>query len=187
MNISQIKQILGKFYNGETTLDEERSLEAFFLEERPWEEDLIPLKKQFMVYHEMKTFQPDITGMEQKVADQIKALEEQSLPRVRTLPVTKWLAAASIVLLIGFAGIMGYRLQHDKVKDTYSDPQLAYKEAEKALLFVSQQMNKGMQPLNHINKMNTATRNLKALEKIDESLGMLQLVSIVNSSSNLKK
>jgi hypothetical protein len=187
MNIIQIKQLLEKFYNGETTLDEEKAMEAYFLEEHPADKELLDLKKQFMLYHQMRGYQPDIASLKQKIASGIDELEEKAIPRERTLHMTRWLAAASILLLVGFAGILAYHMQKDKSKDTFSNPQMAYQEAEKTLLFVSQQMNKGMQPLNHISKINTAAQNLKVLNKMDESMGMLKLVSIVNKSSNLKK
>jgi hypothetical protein len=82
---------------------------------------------------------------------------------------------------------MIFQSQNRKTPDTYSDPQLAYIETQKALLYISQKMNKGMKPLSNVSKINAGTEPLKNLGKLDESLGMLTLVSFVNQSSNLKK
>ena len=93
----------------------------------------------------------------------------------------------AVALMMGIAGVIVYQTKINNVKDTFTDPQLAYNETQKTLLYVSQKMNKGIEPLANISKINTGTNKLKTLEKIDQSLGMLNLVSFINRSSNLKK
>jgi hypothetical protein len=89
--------------------------------------------------------------------------------------------------MIGLAGIFLYQRSSSKATDTYTDPKLAYLETQKALLYVSEKMNKGIKPLSNVAKINSATSQLKSLEKMDRSLEMLNLVSIINVSSNMKK
>ena len=72
-------------------------------------------------------------------------------------------------------------------KDTFDDPQLAYLEAQKTLLYVSKTMSKGMEPLKNVSKINEGTGHLKTLKKLDSGLEMMNMVSIINKSTNLKK
>jgi hypothetical protein len=95
--------------------------------------------------------------------------------------------AASIALIVGISGLLIYNAQNRASKDTFSDPRLAYLETQRTLLYISNKMNKGIEPLSNISKINTGTEELRNLGKIDKSLGMLNLVSFVNKSSNLKK
>lgn len=104
---------------------------------------------------------------------------------------TNWIpriaVAASIAVLIGISGVVVLNKEWHREKDTFSDPQLAYAEAQKTLLYVSQKMNQGMKPLNAVSKINAGAKPLKSLKKLDHSMDMLNRVSFMNQSSNLKK
>jgi len=187
MDISQIKHLLAKYFEGNTTLEEEKVLQAHFTEEREIAADLLPLKNQFMLFQTGRDFKFDIVTLESKIAGQIDALDQQIKAVPQRLNISRFLIAASVALMMGIAGVIVYQTKINNVKDTFTDPQLAYNETQKTLLYVSQKMNKGIEPLANISKINTGTNKLKTLEKIDQSLGMLNLVSFINRSSNLKK
>jgi hypothetical protein len=187
MEISQIKHLLAKYFEGNTTLEEEKVLQGYFTEEHEIEADLLPLKNQFMLFQTGRDLKFDNGGLESKIAGQIDELDQQIKAAPRTLNISRFLIAASIALTIGLAGVIVYQTQKNNTRDTFTNPQLAYNETQRALLYVSQKMNKGIEPLSNISKINTANDKLKTLEKMDESLGMLNLVSFINRSSNLKK
>jgi len=98
----------------------------------------------------------------------------------------RYAVAASYLLLVGTAAFFVFRNTGNKLTDTYSDPQLAYLEAEKTLMFVSEKINLGMQPLSNIEAMNTGTRPLKSLEKMEENLAIFGFFTFVNQSSSIK-
>jgi hypothetical protein len=101
--------------------------------------------------------------------------------------ITRLAVAATIAVLIGISGIIVLNKEWHKERDTFSDPQLAYAEAQKTLLYISQKMNQGIKPLNSVSKINAGAKPLKSLKKLDHSLDMLNRVSFMNQSSNLKK
>jgi hypothetical protein len=187
MEINQIRQLLAKYSEGNTTLKEEKVLQAYFTEEREIDMDLLSWRHQFVVIKAGREYNFDITGLETKILSTIDGQISQAEPKNRKIYFYRMLIAASVAIMIGISGVIFYQLQKNNNKDTFTDPQLAYNETQRALLYVSQKMNKGIEPLSNISIINTATKQLKTLEKMDQSLGMLNLVSFINSSSNLKK
>ena len=187
MDKVQIQQLLTKYFEGNTTLEEERFLQEYFAAGAGIDEDLHSMKKHFELFRIGSRLSFDTVAIESGILKCIESYEHEMHPPVRQINLTKLLIAASIALVITFSGIFFLKNKNSSLHDTYSDPQLAYQETQKALLYVSQKMNKGLDPLSKISKINTGTSQLKKLEKMDESLGMLNLVSIINQSSNLKK
>jgi hypothetical protein len=185
MEYNQIKQLLTRYFEGETTLEEEKMLREYFTGEGEIPADLVTSGRSFMLFKTAAGYKPDVSELESRLSalidDQTVAIHPASK---RTL--YRFLAVASIALLIGISGLFIYRGQNVP-RDTFSDPVAAYSEAQRTLLYISDKMNQGMKPLSHITAINTGTDKLKSLEKMDESMGMLNLVSFINKSSNLKK
>jgi hypothetical protein len=186
MKNNRIQQLVQKYLEGNTTLEEERILAQFFSDAGEVDDDLRPLKLQFELFNKGRELSFDAVSLESAILGRIEDFEKLQVPAVKRFNISRLLVAASIALLITVSGVLVFRAQN-RLKDTYSDPRLAYYETQKTLLYISQKMNKGIQPLSNISKINSSTRHLKKLEKIDESMGMLNLVSFINHSSNLKK
>jgi len=186
MDIDQIKLLLTRYFKGDTTLEEERMLHRFFTGEGEIPAELIAFRHQFMLIKDAADDKLDPRKLEQRIVEMIDK-ESVSLSVRQSRPLVRLLIAASIALMIGISGLIIYHKMNSGARDTFTDPQLAYSEAQRALLFVSQKMNKGIEPLSNVSKINTGTDKLRSLAKMDESLGMLNLVSFINRSSNLKK
>lgn len=186
MDTNQVKQLLAKYSEGNTTLFEEKALLEYFTEEHEIDADLKSWKAQFTILKNCRELKFDISGLESKIAEQIDG-SVKIPPSSRKLHVSRFLVAASIALMITIGGVIFFQIQRNQTKDTFTDPQIAYHETQKALLYISLKMNKGIEPLSNISKISTGSDKLKTLEKMDESLGMLNLVSFINKSSNLKK
>jgi len=187
MDINQIKLLLTKYFDGQTTLEEEKLLQGYFTGEAEIPDELVTYKQQFMLVSESAHTLHDTGKLQQKISELIDNQTVTIQPIHRQKLLYRYLVAASVILMIGVSGILIYQARNSRIKDTYTDPRLAYQEAQKALLYVSQKMNKGIEPLSNVNKLTAGTDKLKALEKMDESMGMLNLVSIINRSSNLQK
>jgi hypothetical protein len=187
MEYNQIKQLLTRYFDGETTLEEEKMLREYFTGEGEIPADLVSSGQLFMLLRTAAGDKPDARELESRLSalidDQTVAMHPVSKQRM----LYRFLAAASVVLLIGVSGIFIYRSQNTVPRDTFADPVAAYSEAQRTLLYISEKMNQGMKPLSHITAINTGTEKLKSIEKMDESMGMLNLVSFINKSSNLKK
>lgn len=187
MDINQVKLLLTKYFDGETTLEEERMLQGYFSDETEIPDELITYRQQFMLLSSSARTEHDTGKLDLRISEMIDNLDTALPKQGRGKSLYRYLAAASIVLMLGVSGILIYQARSSAVTDTYADPKIAYLEAQRALMYVSQKMNKGIDPLYNVSKINAGTEQLKALEKMDESMGMLNLVSIINRSSNLKK
>jgi hypothetical protein len=186
MDIKEIQVLLEKYFEGETTLEEDQALLDYFSGEnidsklRPWQQQFLLLKSG----REPLVFDPEF---ESRLAGLIEAQEEVPQHEHRSRWISRLAVAATIAVLIGISGVIVLNKEWHKEKDTFSDPQLAYAEAQKTLMYVSQKMNQGMKPLNAVSKINAGSKSLKSLKKLDHSLDMLNRVSFMNQSSNLKK
>jgi hypothetical protein len=186
MDIKEIQVLLEKYFEGETTLEEDQALLDYFSGEnidsklRPWQQQFLLLQSG----REPLVFDPEF---ENRLAGLIEAEQVIPLREHKSRWITRLAVAAAIAVLIGISGVIVLNKEWHREKDTFSDPQLAYAEAQKTLLFVSQKMNQGMKPLNAVSKINAGSKPLKSLKKLDHSQDMLNRVSFMNQSSNLKK
>jgi hypothetical protein len=186
MESDQIRLLLAKYFEGNTTLEEDKQLQDYFTT-AAIEEEFLPFKKQFDIFRSGSRYPNVLPEMEARILENIDKYEAKSRSPKKAFYVSRLLIAASIALIIAFSGVLFIKNQNSGLKDTYSDPQLAYLETQKALLFVSQKMNKGIEPLSNLSKISSGSEQLKNIEKMDKSLEMLNFVSFINQSSNLKK
>jgi hypothetical protein len=186
MDIKEIQALLEKYFEGDTNLEEDQALLDYFSGENI-DSKFRALQQQFLLLQsgrEPLVFDPEF---ENRMADLIEQQQETPNHAHKSRWITRLAVAATIAVLIGISGIVVLNKEWRKEKDTYSDPRIAYAEAQKTLLYVSQKMNQGMKPLNAVSKINAGAKPLKSLKKLDHSMDMLNRVSFMNQSSNLKK
>ena len=130
MELRQIEMLLGKYFEGETTLQEEKELKAYFSssEVAPQLESYTPMFANFQ---------------KQKEVQFTKALPLQ--PRKQNH--VKWIGvAASLVALFGTLLYFNSEKTSDDL-GTFSNPEEAFRETQKALNMVSVEVNKGVQSI----------------------------------------
>lgn len=132
MESKQVEILLEKYFEGKTTLQEERELKYYFSsgEVMPIFE---PYKKIFCGFAEQK---------------KVKFIKNQSFkPKNRS---KKWIGlAASFTLLLGVAWF--YFNQNKKENlGTFSSPEEVYLETQKALQMVSNELNKGKESVAYL-------------------------------------
>jgi hypothetical protein len=180
--------LLEKYFEGLTSLGEEALLYGYFSGDVIAEE-LLPYREQFRMLQAGREPLPTDTAFEERLACLLEddATRENPVPvrRIRLFP--RLAAAATVALIVGVSVLVVVQHRSDRNKDTFTNPQLAYLEAQKTLLYVSKTMNKGMEPLKNVSKINEGTGHLKNLKKLDSGLEMMNMVSIINKSTNLKK
>lgn len=135
MELRQIEILLEKYFEGETTLQEEKKLKAYFSssEVAPHLESYIPMFANFQ---------------KQKEVQFTKALPLQ--PRKQNY--VKWIGvAASFVALFG---TLLYFNPQENSNDlgTFSNPEEAFIETQKALNMVSTEVNKGIKSIEILNE-----------------------------------
>ena len=145
MKIQEIERLLEKFYKGETTLEEERLLNEFFgKKEVP---SHMAADRDFFAWksgasEDFKTgagFQEDILRAIQK--DQVQRLQSPSYFNKQLY----WLAGVAATLLIIVGAYFSF-LRYTP-EDTFENPEIAYLETKKVLLYVSSKLNEGTDPV----------------------------------------
>ena len=195
MNEEELKRLIEKYYNGESTEEEESSLRNYF------RKDNIPdgyeaEKLIFSYYTEAAEFSEPSIDFEARLMAGIDASEING----RSGKISRYLlpflsAAAGLLILVG-----SYFLFFNKTdsRDTFTDPEMAYAETVKILRDVSSQLNHGAQVLEPVGKMNEITRKsfetinkpsrivekkLKSLDYIQKAISL----SHINVEKNLNK
>lgn len=145
------ERLLEKYYNGDTTLAEEQWLKKHVFEVEETVEQLI--------------FKDIDTLEQQHTKSNIPNKKEQNI-RMRFITVCSLVAAAVVVLFVWnplgsyfranvFETKIGNEiLVSNTIEGTIEDPEIALEQAQKALTFVSEKLNTGMENIDHLNKLN---------------------------------
>lgn len=179
--------MLDRFYQGETSMEEEKLLQDYFASPSIPEE-LMPDRDLFRALGTAGESVPVPEDLNQKILDVIDQ-QEKKVVRTRRISVFS-LSGLAAGLLVVIALYVGYfndngsaRLAANQLTDTYEDPQKAYEEARKTLAYVSAKLNTGTSELEHVVKASkSASDPLKSLSKINKGskelslLGQLQRV-----------
>jgi hypothetical protein len=176
METKKIAELLQTFFNGESTIEEERTLETYFKSGN--------VAKEFQEYaayfngiSELANSADD-RNIEEEVMDFILENELLEKTRYRWLWQTVTGVAASVIIILG--GFLFYQQQQKPFDDTFKDPKEAYAYAQHTLQFVSGKYNKGLAGLSNFEKLQKASQPIKkatapvnefynALEKMEKN------------------
>lgn len=138
----EVKQLLQKYFDAGTTLQEEQQLREYFRREitDPDLEVYRPLFEEILSADENLR----VLALEREIMEFISKAETRSGGRYRQMWITVAGIAAS--LLVVFLGMYQYQ-QKQAFQDTFSNPEEALAYATQTLQYVSVKYNQGMQPL----------------------------------------
>lgn len=135
MELHKIENLLEKYFEGETTVAEEKELTLYFSSEDV-AQHLEQYKAMFGYFSSAK---------EQKF--------KRKIPLETTKQNVAWLSiAASIVVLLGMFTFYNYNMNQNQDLGTYDDPQKAFEETQKALNLLSKNVNVGVQSMEYVNE-----------------------------------
>lgn len=187
METKEIAKLLQKYFNGETTGEEERTLETYFASGNVAEE-FKEYTDFFTGITELVTNKSD-SDIEEEIMDFILENENREKTKYRWLWQTVTGIAASIIIILG--GFLFYQQQQKPFKDTFDDPKEAYAYAQQTLQFVSVKYNKGMAGLSEFEKLQKAAKPIKkGLAPVNEFYNAIKRMeksnTHVNSESTVK-
>lgn len=151
MELQDINILLKKYFEAETTLEEENELITYFNSENVADE----LKMYISIFSGLKELS---VHEDQQLGDDLMnyILESEHKDKLKY----RWMwqvvtgVAASVILVM--LAVNFYSSQN-QWKDTFKDPNQAYSEAAKTLEFVAGKYNKGLAQLKPIGKVESAT------------------------------
>ena len=154
MDTDKIRQLLDRYYDGQTSEREEQELKDYFLQD-----DVPPqwARDQRLFRQLYGANMPAVDGLEQRLSRQIDSwnrVEKTANRRTRTVGL-RWIAGIAASLLLLFAiGLLVDRQQNQAQyavqQDTFDDPRDAYAETQKALMMFSKSINKGLNKVENV-------------------------------------
>lgn len=183
-NTNHIKVLIDAFYNGETSVEQEKYLLNYFENENVAEE-LLGEKEIFLRMYQAEDIEvPEHLDTKlSNLIDQLAGEEKSTTPVYQIKPDRKkmwiWMSSAACIIILVAAGFLLNESRNTgrhivasseiHLKDTYTDPGQAQAEAEKALILVSSNFNKG------IDQLSMVSANLQKTGSIlDKSLSSIK-------------
>lgn len=146
MELDKLEILLEKYFEGETSIAEESLLRDYFSSSN--------------VAQHLEQYKPLFGYF--TTAKQQEFIQEVPLVTVSKKKSRAWMSiAASFVVLLG-AGMFTYFNYNTQVQDlgTYDDPEVAFRETQKALSLLSQNVNVGVESVQYIQEYETAKNKI---------------------------
>jgi hypothetical protein len=167
MDSDKIKDLLERYWNCETTLEEEQWLRDFFnSNEVP--QSLQQEAQLFQYLKQQQNVKLNDLNFEQKLKQKLQPKEG----KVRSLLMTGMKLAAGISVVVASFWLVRQELnkeQPEEVVDTYNDPQKAFEETKRALQLISKNFGKAQKASTNINLINEAAEKLQKENKKADS------------------
>lgn len=173
MDSKQIEELLEKYWNCETTLEEERLLRDYFRGQVP--ENLNEVANLFRYFESQQQKEISSPDFDAQVKQQIR--KHRPKGKVVNLAFALRIAAGLLVVVAAtyFVREEIRKSYPTDVADTYSDPQLALEETKKALLMLSKGFNKAQKEAGKLKVFNEAEQKIqgKVLDSESETEGQI--------------
>ncbi|MDP4222626.1 MAG: hypothetical protein Q8868_04860 [Bacteroidota bacterium] len=185
MNQEEIKRLLEKYYNGESTEAEETLLKEFFSRE-DIPDDLAEEREIFRYFSGPEGIPEPSPEFESRIISALDSVDRESfkLRQRRMYGILTGIAAGIAIL----AGSYYFFLHKPGPRDTYSDPQIAYTETMKILYNVSVQLNNGTSALKPVGKLNKSkgilVEKMRKLDKFNRTVQVLDMIDNKKQNNN---
>jgi hypothetical protein len=177
MENRRIKDLLEKFYEGQTSLSEEQILKEFFGQES------VPIefnadRDVFLLFNESSSSEVLGEEFDEQILEMIATQDKQTPGRTRILYIASGIAAGFAILLGTYFMVLENKLNFKSSSAfemaAIDDPELALEETRKALYLVSEVFNKGTAELTTISKFDEGASQLVPLSKFDQGARNIQ-------------
>jgi hypothetical protein len=166
MDLDKIDSLLQKYWNAETSLEEEEQLRAFFARE-PVPENLKETASLFRYFEQQKRLGVDDLAFDRELKKKLKpAGKVINFSFVQIARI-----AAGLLVVVAATFFIREEIKKaypDEPEDTYSDPKVAFEETKKALMMISKSFNKAQKEASKINVFNEATDKMHEKPVADE-------------------
>ncbi|MFC2116897.1 hypothetical protein ACFLTU_10500 [Bacteroidota bacterium] len=185
-DLNKIEHLLERYYRGETSTNEENMLRQFF--SGPDVPDHLQAEAElFGFFAEEK--KGTLSGEMENRLDMIIAGSKTQKLTLGMKSRYYWIsgAAAVIIILLGIFVDMQIRRNSplEVRQDTFEDPYLAYVEAKKVLYMVSEKMNTGTKPLKNLEKMDAGINYMYPVFSFGAGIQHLEHLSTIEKTKKL--
>lgn len=160
MDFNNMEELLKKYWNCETTLEEEKQLREFFAGNNipdQWKETAA----MFRYFDEVKKKSLNDLAFDGQVLRSINTTKEG---RIKRLVYNTMRIAAGLAVVIAATWFIRTEIRSSmpqEVVDTYDDPKMAFEETKKALLMISKSFGTAEEQTRKINMFNEAQEEIQ--------------------------
>lgn len=170
MDSKEIGQLLEKYWNCETSLEEEQTLRNYFNgPDVPGQ-----LKETAELF---KFFEGErLRALDGNFDDNVMRTVKKSERKMKVVSMVRWVQVARIAAGVLVVVVAGYFVRNEiieskeqaQVVDTFSDPKEALEETKKALMLISKSFGKAKAGASKINMINEAEEKISGKDKKEE-------------------
>ena len=164
MDSKKIEELLSKYWNAESSLEEEQQLREYFTG-RDVPEHLKETAALFRYFDINKKKALNDVSFD---ADVIKRTSSKPQGKARSLVLNAMRIAAGVVVLMVAVWFVRQEIHKDNpqpIEDTYDDPKVAFEETKKALMMISKSFGTAEKQAKKINLFNEAQEEIQKNRK----------------------
>lgn len=159
MDSENIDKLLNKYWNCQTTLEEEKQLQDYF-RNSAIPENLKETAGLFEYFEQQRKKELTDAAFDKVVIKKVAAPKG----KIKSLVFNSLRIAAGIVVLIVAVWLVRLEVRRAapaEMADTYDDPKMAFEETKKALMMISRSFSTAEEQARKINLFNEAQEDLK--------------------------
>jgi hypothetical protein len=185
--LKHIRELLDRFYEGETSKSEEMELERFFMETGKLPQELLADRDLFRSMTDLKQPVDVPSDLNKKLIERLDTAAK-SESRVRRIGIysLSGLAAGLLVLLSVYLGIIRGDHQQSIQQYAIEDPEIAYIEARRALEYVSSKWNTGTAELENLQQVSKGMESVSTIRKFSSGSRELNLLGNLEKADQIK-
>jgi hypothetical protein len=167
MDSEHIDALLEKYWKSETSVEEEKELQALLIE-KPVPDHLKETAALFRYFDRQKRKSLTDISFDRDV---IRKIQAPAMGKVRALLFNTMRIAAGVVVLIVAIWLVRMEVREitpAQTTDTYDDPEMAFEETKKALMMISKSFSTAEQQAKKINLFNEAQQEIQKEETAAE-------------------
>ncbi len=153
MDLKQVEQLLEKYWEGSSSIEEEKLIQEFFASN--------DLPKHLEAYSDL------FTSPELSIHPELgKEFDAAILNKIKAEPKANvWnafkIAAIGLILLITSISVFQVDTEKQVAQDTFNTPEAALAETKRAFAMISDAMNKGEQQMIFLSKLDETNEKIK--------------------------
>ncbi|HZY78934.1 MAG TPA: hypothetical protein VFE50_05380 [Cyclobacteriaceae bacterium] len=167
MDSKEIGQLLEKYWNCETSLEEEQLLRSYF--NGPDVPEQLKDAAELFRFFEGERRRTLSESFDSDMMRTVKKTERKA----KVVSMVRWVQVARIAAGVLVVVVAGYFVRNEVMKttpeDTFSDPRQALEETKKALMMISKSFGKAKEGVGKINMFNEAEDKITGKEKTSDS------------------
>lgn len=166
MDSKQVAELLERYWNCDTTLEEEQQLRAYFQQATvpASQEEAAVLFRYLEAQRNEKIADP---RFDERVTKQLRT---RLVGKVISWPTLARLAAGLVVVIAAtyFVREEIARRRPVQLEDTYSDPKMAFEETKKALMMISKSFGKAQREAGRMKVFNEAENKIQGKPEVEK-------------------